>query len=763
MTELNNAANAESKRNAAIDGMRAIAIIGIVAFHLRPIVFNGGFLGVTMFLVMAGYFSTVSLLKMFSEKNDKNSHLDGNQESQKKKSKLITYFKYLFQRVKRIWPSTLGIIALSAPLMWLFSPSLLTKLQSDALSGATFSSNMAYVLRKVSYFEQSGLPSPIKHLWYLGLIMQMFICWPIILCTILKIVKSKFVRMLVTATLAIVSALTNIAITILYGEGQTIARVYYSLDTRACEFLIGALLAMYCTWFSGKSAIKIISDAFRYIVGSKSEKEQIENQENDSQNGKNKGRQPILESIVGFAALAFVLFCFIKQDGLKTWIVYGGYALFAIVCAILMYTCTLKNNICAKILGTNILSYLGKRSFAIYLVHFPILEVLNPATRTTHITLFEQILQCVIVVVVAEVFYRIFEMPFASKHMTFSISSVSAKSKDVKDNSKDDSKDNPIDDSKDKNKNLDLSSDTLSVKSKNIKLPFVLRRLATTVCAAACIALIAAPLNWSSIAQERSIQLRPELTSQEQNNKIHSQNGKQKPESGQSSKSNNNSNNKTNTKSNNKSKQNQKRKVGGKRQNITKQTLPTKPSAHRVLNPIAEKVPANINTKPWKIDSKQDVCTADITMVGDSVTEGAKPYLIKALPNAWIDGKVSRQIFHGAEDYQKDIAEKHPGSVVIYELGTNGPPRDESVLQNMVNITGGKPVYFVTTRVPQPWQDETNAKLRAFASKRKNVGIIDWNGTSAGHSEFLTDDGIHLTPIGGPQYARMIRLAVCGG
>lgn len=755
MKELNNATNAASKRNAAIDGMRAIAIIGIVAFHLRPIVFNGGFLGVTMFLVMAGYFSTVSLLKMFSEKNDKNSHLDGNQESQQKKSKLITYFKYLFKRVKRIWPSTLGIIALSAPLMWLFSPSLLTKLQSDALSGATFSSNMAYVLRKVSYFEQSGLPSPIKHLWYLGLIMQMFICWPIILCAILKIVKSKFVRMLVTATLAIVSALTSIAITILYGEGQTIARVYYSLDTRACEFLIGALLAMYCTWFSGKSAIKIISDAFRYIVGSKSEKEQIENQENDSQNGKNKGRQPILESIVGFAALAFILFCFIKQDGLKTWIVYGGYALFAIVCAILMHACMLKNNICAKILGTNILSYLGKRSFAIYLVHFPILEVLNPATRTTHITLFEQILQCVIVVAIAEVFYRIFEMPFASKYMTFSVSSVSAKSEDAKDNLKDNSKD--------KNKNLDLSSDTLSVKSKNIKLPFVLRKLATTVCAAACIALIAAPLNWSSIAQERSIQLRPELASQEQNNKTHSQNGKQKPESGQSSKSNNNSNNKTNTKSNNKSKQNQKRKVGGKRQNITKQTLPTKPSAHRVLNPIAEKVPANINTKPWKIDSKQDVCTADITMVGDSVTEGAKPYLIKALPNAWIDGKVSRQIFHGAEDYQKDIAEKHPGSVVIYELGTNGPPRDESVLQNMVNITGGKPVYFVTTRVPQPWQDETNAKLRAFASKRKNVGIIDWNGTSAGHSEFLTDDGIHLTPIGGPQYARMIRLAVCGG
>ena len=258
---------------------------------------------------------------------------------------------------------------------------------------------------------------------------------------------------------------------------------------------------MDCPWFSGKSAIKIISDACRYIVGSKSEKEQIENQENDSQNGKNKGRQPILESIVGFAALAFILFCFIKQDGLKTWIVYGGYALFAIVCAILMHACMIKNNICAKILGTSVLSYLGKRSFAIYLVHFPILEILNPATRTTHITLFEQILQCVIVVAAGEVFYRIFEMPFASKYMTFSVNTKS-------ENSKDDSKDDSID----KNKNLDLSSDTLSIKSKNIRLPFVLRRVATTVCAIACIVLIAAPLNWNSIAQARAIQLRPELT-----------------------------------------------------------------------------------------------------------------------------------------------------------------------------------------------------------------------------------------------------------
>lgn len=817
MTEINNAANTTSKRNAAIDGMRAIAVIAIVAFHLRPIVLPGGFLGVTMFLVMAGYFSTVSLLKMFETSNAQKSPATNEQTKTQTKSKIIAYLKYLLKRVKRIWPSTIGIIALSAPLMWLFSPSLLTKLQSDALTGASFTSNMAYILRKVSYFEQSGLPSPIKHLWYLGLIMQIFVFWPIILWVILKIVHSKFVRMCVTAILMLACSLANLAITLFYGDGQTIARVYYSIDTRAGEFLIGALLAMYFTWFSGRSILKIIADACRYISGNKREKTQIEKIEDSSeieaqntQNTQNKSQSSeasipddlraglqvnmmesdkdgepdeydepdesnneiagekwqqtnesentdkvktdlknksesgkfakiaktlqkplstLQKSIIGLAALIFILWCLVKEDGSKTWIVYGGYTIFAIVCAILMWSCLQKNSICTKILEIAPLKYIGLRSFAIYIVHFPILEILNPATRTTQITLWEQAGQCVIVIIAAEVFYRIFEMPLANKHITFSISQ----------------KDDIISDNIDA-KNPDLSSDTLNVKSKNIRLPFVLRRTVIVICAIVGLAIIAAPVNWNSIAQARAIQLRPELNAQDANTQ-------NKTAQNQTQEKNTQEKNSANTK----------KKTRGKRENIEKQTLPTKPSDHRILNPIAEKVPENINTKPWKIDSKRNVCTADITMVGDSVTEGAKPYLMQALPNAWIDGKVSRQIFHGAEDYQQDLVEKHPGSVVIYELGTNGPPRDESVLQNMVNVTGGKPVYFVTTRVPQPWQDETNARLRAFAAKRKNVGIIDWYGLSAGHSEFLTDDGIHLTPIGGPQYARMIRLAVCGG
>ena len=100
--------------------------------------------------------------------------------------------------------------------------------------------------------------------------------------------------------------------------------------------------------------------------------------------------------------------------------------------------------------------------------------------------------------------------------------------------------------------------------------------------------------------------------------------------------------------------------------------------------------------------------------------------------------------------------------MVVVALGDNGPIRDEAELQSIVDAMDGKPVYFLTLRVPVSWQDQNNAILRSFAASHRNVGIIDWYGTSEGHSEYLYDDGTHLTPQGRPVYATMLRQAFCG-
>lgn len=766
----------ESKRNPAIDGLRALAIIGIVCFHMRPIVLSGGFLGVTLFLVLAGYFCTHSILRYLdSQKSAETSSstsakTNGNTSSnansiEKSKTKtgefkrLITcYFNYIWHRLKRIWPPTLGIIGVSAPIMWIFSPSLLPKLQADAFSGAGFFSNIMYVARKLSYFEQTGLPSPIKHLWYLGLIMQAFVVWPLILTALVKLVKRAITRMYITAGLAILSTILTFTFAYMFGNYTTPARVYYSLDTRASEFLLGAMLAMYGAWFTKHSLHAWIIRAFYWIRGNKhaivkistklpksfitssssnktyaeenAAKSPAENSipedlraglqidlsdnaellQDDYKNTdlEDSSKSEIRElpdnvftapktvfckplhawqrSLIGIVTTIVLILCFVYADGTSSAFTFGGYTLTAAICALILWSCTQTDNICSKIFAFAPLSYLGKRAFAIYLVHFPILELCNPATRTTTVSWEEQIFQAVVIVAVAECFYQLFEKQ-TEKHLQ--------------------------------------------------KLAHF---VALAIVCVITIFLIALPLNWNSIAQQRAIQIRPELTVNASKN-VEAEKTK--------------TNKKANASASNK-------KTKGLHKTVAKQALPPKPSKYPVLFPIAEKVPQNLSASHTRIDKKHNTCSVNLTMVGDSITEGAKPYLLQVMPNAYIDGKVSRQIFHGADEYAQDISNKHAGDVVIYALGTNGPPHDDSVLQHMVDVAKGKPVYFVTTRVPQPWQDVTNDRLRKFAQTHPNVGIIDWYGLSNGHSEYLTDDGVHLTPVGGPQYAKMIRLALCG-
>lgn len=749
------------RRNPAIDGLRALAIIAIVCFHMRPSLLPGGFLGVTLFLVLAGYFCTRSVLRYLtkreSAKNNKNNaNKTGNENHENNAISAINisnlevnpkiaknYLQYVWHRIKRIWPSTIGIIAITAPVMWLFSPSLLPKLQLDAASGAGFFSNITYVARKLSYFEQSGLPSPIKHLWYLGLIMQAFVVWPLILATLVRFVRKKIVCLYIIAGLAIASSALIFAFANLFGNYSTPARVYYSLDTRASEFLIGAMLAMYSAWFSKHSLHAWLIHVWYWLRGNKNlivqlastTKNNLDNTENNAEkfensaNSKSELENSIPEdlraglqidfeenkeisvqelpenafskpktvfynplhawqrSCIGLLATAVLCYCFVNADGTSSVFTFGGYTLAATTCMLIVWSCTQTDNICSRLFSFQPLSYLGKRSFSIYLVHFPILELCNPATRTRSILWWEQLLQVVIIVVIAECFYQLFENPI---------------------------KENGL-----------------------LKLT---RYCAVTLCSIIVVALIALPANWQDIAKDRAIQLRPELaTSATQ----------QKKPSAELAKT-------------HKSSSAKKAKSKEFIKNVVKNSLPPTPSKHRVLFPIAEKVPQNFAASHTQINERNNTCSVNLTMVGDSITEGAKPYLMKVLPNAYIDGKVSRQIFHGADEYEQDIANKHAGDVIIYALGTNGPPNNDSVLQQMVDAAKGKPVYFVTTRVPQPWQDITNERLRKFAATHPKVGIINWHGVSESHSEYLTDDGVHLTPVGGPEYAKMIRLALCG-
>ena len=633
----------KAKRNKALDGLRALAIVGVVLYHMRPSLLKGGFIGVTAFFVLTGYLITRSIMRQ----NAPEHH--------------FSYGRYLLRRLTRLWPATLVTIVLTAGITFAVSPSLLPKVQTDALPAAFFFSNWSYIFRKVSYFAAAGLPSPLTHLWFLGVEMQFYIVWPVVFLLLTRVFKKRNPMGSATFALAVASA---VAMALLFDPMGDTARVYYGADTRAAELLVGAALAI---------MLPSIERALRIHI--------------EDEQGKQRFGNSTYASFAGTAALAALVIGSVVARGEDIWLYQGGFFCIAIVCALLIATLEHPISIPSKLLSSKPLTYLGSRSFSIYLMHYPLLIVMNPATRTTALPWWGFVLEILIVLVAGEAFYRLVEEPFARKEPTCSPAK---------------------------------------------KCTNAIACALCVVSVAGVAALAVAPVNWAKVSQARAEQLRPELAAER---KAAAKAAKQ---------------------------QRLAQKKAAEEAQAKADAQEEAKRQEEEQKPKAEKVPKNLPWKNWTYDANAGTCSADVLMIGDSVTAGAAPVLSKVLPNSFIDGKVSRQMWTGPDVYNNDISAGHNTSTVIFALGTNCTIRDKSQVQKLVDTVQGKPMYFVTIRAPLDLQDVNNQILREVAKENDNVGIIDWHGESEGHSEYLVDDGIHLTSAGQQAYAAMIRRALCG-
>ena len=636
------AAHAAPQRNqriVALDGLRALAIAGVVLYHLRPSRLIGGFLGVTLFFTLSGYLATKSIMRATAR--------DG-----------FSYPRYICRRIARMMPPIVVTIALTAFATYIAAPSLLPKVQQDALPSALFLSNWFYIFRNVSYFAAAGLPSPLTHLWFCAVTMQFYLVWPVILMALCSKTRSRNTAIGITIAFALVS---TAAMVLMFNPTADTSRVYYGTDARAAELLCGALAA-------------IAAPRLREMLSG-----------DIHTPGANKGISKV--NAISIAWLAAVIVGALTLTGENPLLYRGGFLLFALATGLLIICVQNTECIVRRLLSAKPLIWLGQRSFSVYLVHYPLLLLMNPATRTTRIAWWEQALQLVLILAVAEVFYRLVERPWSHK-----------------------------------------PTQQDSTARKHVLAP----AMVLPALGAACVAALAfAPLDWAGIATTRAEQLRPELAQNATSSQDNGVNDKSaEPASGKDSQP-------SDTASDDATKQ--------------------KPKE----GPIAEKVPKNLDWKSFTYDEATGACDARVLMIGDSVTAGAQPGIQAALPNAYIDGVVSRQFYTFQDVYAQDSANYDP-SVVICALGTNGLIRDPQQVQDVINAVGGKPIYFVTVRVPLELQDRNNQTIRDVCVQNDNAGVIDWNGTSEGHSEYLVDDGTHLTQAGIDTYAALIRQAICG-
>ena len=153
-----------------------------------------------------------------------------------------------------------------------------------------------------------------------------------------------------------------------------------------------------------------------------------------------------------------------------------------------------------------------------------------------------------------------------------------------------------------------------------------------------------------------------------------------------------------------------------------------------------------------------------VLLIGDSVMLGAKSALEGAIPGARVDAAVSRQFFHAIAIL--DAAKRKgalPGTIVI-GLGTNGPSEGDvfdkitAELKTIMETAGPESeVYFVTVKVPRPWEGNVNSGLYSEVALFPNAHVLAWHDFSRSHSNWFFADGIHLTPAGQTAYAAFIR------
>lgn len=338
-----------------LNGLRTLAVLGVIFYHLLPQTMRGGYLGVPIFFAISGYLITDHLVLEYRQRGK------------------IDLKNFFGRRLKRLYPTLALVMVSCTAYITLFQQNLLNNLKGTFLSIMLFMDNWYQISHGASYFERFNNASPFTHMWYVAVEFQNYLIWLIIFLLLMKLTKNRGQRFIITVLLALASA---VAMAVLYQPGSDPSRVYYGTDTRVFAIWLGSALAF--TWPSDHLRPKIHQNASYWLNG------------------------------VGIASFLILAVSFVYLDAKVDFLYYGGFFLISLVSVLLVAIVVHPGADLDRWLSNPLFDYIGSRSYGIYLWQYPVMifyeaKVKNLAAHLWQHTLVELCL----ILLLAEISYRL--------------------------------------------------------------------------------------------------------------------------------------------------------------------------------------------------------------------------------------------------------------------------------------------------------------------------------------------------------------------
>ena len=377
-----------------LDGLRAIAVIGVLVYHANHHWLSGGFLGVEVFFVISGYLITLLLL------------------SEKERTGKVRLGKFWMRRARRLLPALFVMMGSLAIYMALFNQRPMGQARGDLLGGTFYVSNWYQIWVGQGYTAATSF-APLRHLWSLAVEEQFYLVWPLVMVVLLRKRGDKLPRValwLLSASvfISLVVAAMYIGGTVFLGaDSVTNAASCTAGDSHGYISLFGHCLnvneVLYLSTISRASGL-MLGAAFALVWRPVA-----------IMRGplRKRGRRMDLIGLLGLGGLALLMNRLELVDSLTNeydpWLFRGGFLLTGLCTIAIIAAATHRRAYIGRVLGMRPLHWVGTRSYGLYLYHWPVYQIIREPGEQLTLRQFGTAL--LIALPITELSYRLVELP----------------------------------------------------------------------------------------------------------------------------------------------------------------------------------------------------------------------------------------------------------------------------------------------------------------------------------------------------------------